>query len=465
MAENIYLAGPYTPVQAELCVTKLEVIGEIPEQLDGQLLRNGPNPRRIDDPQRHHWFDGEGMVHGVRLRGGRAEWYRNRFVAPPALDSDDPEDEPFGPNTQIIAFAGRLLALVEGGPPAVELNAQLESPRVFDFAGTRPHGFTAHPKLDPATGRMHAMCYDWTRLEHEIEYLVVAPDGRVERTQSIALRGPSMVHDMSITASSALVYDLPVIADAELAEAGTFPFRWHSDYGARVGVLPLGGGEPIWCEVEPCYVYHPVNAYDDDEGRIVVDLCRYERMFVGDDQGPWRDSLPTLARWTIDPRSGRVREEEVYGGPVEFPRIRDELVGRRHRYAYTSTTSPVGPLGPTCKHDFRTGATQQHDHGPGRGASEPAFVAREGGVDEDDGFLLSYVHNHAGARDELVILDARELSQPPLARILLPGRVPLGFHGSWIPDAALGASAELGGRLRRAKRPPHPRPARPGALD
>src|SRR6476619_3308204 len=77
---NRYLNGAYAPVAEEVTAFDLPVTGTIPVELDGRYLRNGPNPFGPVDPDGYHWFTGDGMVHGVRLRDGRAEWYRNRWV-------------------------------------------------------------------------------------------------------------------------------------------------------------------------------------------------------------------------------------------------------------------------------------------------------------------------------------------------------------------------------------------------
>lgn len=81
--DNRYLEGVFAPVPREYTLTDLPVTGAIPDHLDGRYLRNGPNPVGELDPALYHWFSGDGMVHGVRLRDGRAEWYRNRWVRGP----------------------------------------------------------------------------------------------------------------------------------------------------------------------------------------------------------------------------------------------------------------------------------------------------------------------------------------------------------------------------------------------
>ena len=78
--ENPYLNGNYAPVREEITAVDLDVTGTIPSYLDGRYLRIGPNPIGDPDPARYHWFLGAGMAHGLRLRDGKAHWYRNRWV-------------------------------------------------------------------------------------------------------------------------------------------------------------------------------------------------------------------------------------------------------------------------------------------------------------------------------------------------------------------------------------------------
>jgi 8'-apo-carotenoid 13,14-cleaving dioxygenase len=444
---NTYFAGNFAPVTDELLVEHLQVIGEIPADLEGMLLRNGPNPVTPVDPARHHWFSGTGMIHGVRLRGGRAEWYRNRWVrgsevtdalGEPAVPGTARRAE-FSPNTNVGAYAGKLWALVEAGTPPAELDADLNTVCRSDFSGTLPHGFTAHPKVDPATGDMHAMCYSWQDLLDHIEYVVVGRDGMVKHITDVRLPGMSMVHDMSITQRYAVVYDLPVTVDLDIVFAGTstFPFRWNPGYGARIGLVPLGGdgADVVWCELEPCYAYHPMNAYDAEDGTVVIDICRYDKMFERDVFGPAGDCLPTLDRWIVDPVARTVTETRVDDRTQEFPRIRPDLTGRPHRYGYTAVVGEAFAPGAVLKHDLVTGTSAAHDFGTGRGSAEPAFVARS--REEDDGWLLSYVYDATTDSSELVVLDAQDIAAPPRARVVLPRRVPHGFHGNWVPDSAL----------------------------
>ena len=441
-----YLSGNFAPVDDELDAVDLPVRGRIPEGLTGRLLRIGPNPVTPPDPQTYHWFTGSGMVHGVRIRDGRAEWYRNRFVRSDGVTAAKGWPTTPGPrhgmgdgtaNTNVIGHAGRTFAIVEAGGLPVELTYDLDTVRMTDFDHTLPGSFTAHPKRDPRSGELHAVVYYW-EWDH-VQYVVVGADGRVRRTVDVPVPGKPMLHDCAITESQVVVLDLPVTFDLEVAmsDIRTLPYTWNPDYGARVGLLPrdaTSGDATRWCDVDLCYVYHPLNAYDLPDGRVVCDVARHPRMFATDRNGP-NEGVPTLARWTIDPGAGRVHEEQLDDRGQEFPRIDERLVGRRNRYGYTAAFGAGIEHGPALKHDLERGTTEVHEYGPGRVTLEPVFVPRHDDAAEDDGWIMSYVYDATTDSSDVVILHAQDFGGEPVAVISLPQRVPFGFHGNWVPDA------------------------------
>ncbi len=452
---NPYLTANRAPVVDEVTAFDLPVTGAIPAQLEGRWLRNGPNPLPgTVDPSTHHWFQGDGMVHGVRLRGGKAEWYRNRYLRSAAVSKAMNEtpvggprfgDRNFGPNTSVAGFAGKTWAMVEAGGTPMAMTYELDTIAYDNFSGTLPGPFTAHPKYDPLTGELHAMTYAWPDLVDHVQYVVISAGGLVTRTVDIPVSDMIMVHDMSLTDTYAVVYDLPVTVDIEVAMQNRFPFRWAPDREARVGLLPRDGGtaeDIIWTPVEPCYVFHPMNAYDTDDGNVVLDVCRYDKIFDSDVFGPFGDSLATLDRWTVDPVAGRVQEERISDRPQEFPRHAGSVAGKRYRIGYSaaicdiSDPTTAAPAS-TYKIAVDTGETEVHDHGPGRGGAEPVFVARDGGTAEDDGWILVVVYDAGTDSSDLVILDAQDFAGNEVARIRLPQRVPDGFHGNWVSDASV----------------------------
>jgi carotenoid cleavage dioxygenase-like enzyme len=449
---GFYLSGNFAPVREEITAVDLPVIGELPVELSGRYLRNGPNPAGDVDPATHHWFVGDGMVHGIRLRDGRAEWYRNRYVGSssmserrgvPDIGGRNWNNSSHGPNTNVGGFAGTTWAMVEAGGCPVELTYELETVARNDFYGTLPGAFTAHPKVDPDTGEMHAVVYAWAEWMDHVQYVVVGTDGRVRHTVDIPLPGMTMLHDMSLTSRYAVVYDQPVTVDLEIALAGRFPFHWDPEYGNRIGLLPREGGpdDIVWIDVPLGYCFHPMNAYDTDDGRVVIDLCNYDRMFDHDRLGPAGDGgMARLERWELDPNRRTVSTTVIDETANEFPRHRGSLTAKPYRYGYCASATFDDPLAgwPTIKHDLQTGERSVFDHGPARAAGEPVFVTRQGGTAEDDGWLVTYVHDLAAGTAEFVVIDAQDFDRGEyVARVPLPQRIPFGFHGNWVSDRSV----------------------------
>jgi carotenoid cleavage oxygenase len=446
---NRYLEGNFAPVHEEITATDLQVTGTIPDHLDGRYLRNGPNPVVAPDPGAYHWFLGSGMVHGVRLRGGRAEWYRNRWVRSADVAEALGEEPRPGPvfadfdaaaNTNVIGHAGRILAIVEAGPRPYELTDELDTIGPCDFDGTLPGGYTAHPHRDPETGELHAVSYffGWG---NKVQYSVTGTDGRVRRAVDIEVGASPMMHDFSLTARHVVIYDLPVTFDLDLvAQAASssfvFPYAWDPNYPARVGVLSrdTDGSDVRWFDVEPCYVYHPLNAYDDGSDRIVLDVVRHPKMFASDRHGP-NEGPPTLDRWTIDLSGDKVLEERLDDRGQEFPRIDERLTGRPHRFGYApavgTDAGDIDLTGSLLKHDLVAGRTDVRSFGPAHRAGEFVFVPSGSDAAEDEGVLMGFVHDDQADRTDLVLLDAGTLED--VARVHIPARIPYGFHGNWIP--------------------------------
>ncbi|RKN40837.1 carotenoid oxygenase family protein [Streptomyces hoynatensis] len=455
-----FLEGAFAPATEEVTAFDLPVSGRIPRELSGRYLRNGPNVLGLEDPRAHHWMLGAGMVHGVRIREGRAEWYRNRWVrsASVAAGLGEPYPGPVPPddfpcNTHVIPFHGRVLALQESGPAPYELDEELGTVGVHDFRGTLRGAFTAHTKLDAYAGELHAVTYypTWDHVRH----LVVDRSGRVARTTRIPVADAPMMHDFALTERHVVVFDLPITFDPSAAEAGApVPYVWNDRHPPRVGVLPRRGGPIRWFEVDPVSYSHTLNAYDEGD-RVVVDLISFPAPFFAAGRGfggPSAVGTPSLNRWTIDLARGRVHIRRLDDRPQEFPRVNESLVSRRHRYGYSAAAAemtaaylaaeeevPDRAFGNALiKHDLFRGTTQVHRLPRHAAASEAVFVpARPGDprAEEDEGYAMAYVHNPERNASDLVILAAQDFTAAPLARIHLPARVPLGFHGSWVPDA------------------------------
>ncbi|MFG2718722.1 carotenoid oxygenase family protein [Streptomyces sp. NPDC048416] len=439
-----HLAGNFAPVTEELTSYEPPVTGAIPPELSGWYVRNGPNPQDASSP---HWFFGDGMVHGVRLEGGKARAYRNRWVRTSTLtdgarthDREGTTDLTAGvANTHVVRHAGRTLALVETSFP-YELDfrpgRELETVGPYDFDGRLTTAMTAHPRTCPATGELHFFGYGMVDRPY-LTYHRADPEGTLVVSRPVEVPAATMMHDFHLTASHVVFMDLPAVFDLETAmrPGGGMPFRWDAAYEARLGVLRRDDpyGEVRWLRIDPCYVFHALNAYDepgDGAGRgdrIVLHVVRYEHLGA---------KGPTLWKWTLDLASGTVCEEQVDDQACEFPRVDDRLAGLEARFGHVTVaqTPSSGPIpGALLRYDLRTGAVVRHEFGVGRTPAEAAFAPaddRPGGP----GWLLSYVYDAARDASDLVILDVENLAAPPVATVHLPQRVPFGFHGNWLAD-------------------------------
>jgi carotenoid cleavage dioxygenase len=281
-----------------------------------------------------------------------------------------------------------------------------------------------------------------------VQHVVIGSAGEVTRTTNIPVADGPMMHDFALTGQYIVLFDLPVTFSMDAVSAGRrLPYTWNPEHQARVGLLPRSGtaGDIRWFEVDPCWVFHTLNAYDDD-GRVVVDLCRYEGAYdvsVLDGRGPL-----TLDRWIIDPAAGKVTQQRIDDRAQEFPRIDERSTGRPHRYGYSAVIGEVSRGTVTAggdfaddafanallKHDLVHGTAEAHDFGRDATAGEAVFAPAGPDGAEDDGYVMAFVHDPNRGAADLVILAAQDFAGEPVARVHLPARIPLGFHGSWIAD-------------------------------
>lgn len=446
-ASNRYLEGNFAPVTAETTSWDLPVAGAVPPELSGTYIRNGPNPIAAD-PVNHHWFTGQGMLHGVRLEQGSARWYRSRWVRCPSVAEHQgldavPTDEggllPGPGNTNVVSHGRGMWALTELCLP-YRISDDLSTVSQENFGGPLPNGMNAHPKFDPATGAMHVLAYSF--VEPYLLYHEISPDGQVVRTETLDVSGPVMVHETGLTENWVIAFDLPVLFSSDLLEAGrSLPYAWDPTHVPRVGLMPRSGtgAETVWVEVEPCYVFHTMNCYEQD-GQVVMELVRHPSVFRTDLDGP-NDGTPELARWRLDPVSGSFKSELLDERAQEFPRFDDRFTGRPYRYGYSIESSVANLAGGMfstnrlLKYDWAAGVVEGHDMGPGRTAGEFTFVPASENAAEGEGWLMGYVHDAGRDQSDLVIIDPTDMEAKPVASVQLPARIPAGFHGNWMPDS------------------------------
>ena len=459
-----YQEREHARVSRELDAESLQVIaGEIPRELHGSFVRNSPNPQFW--PQgRYHWFDGDGMVHGVFFENGRAD-YRNRWIRTAGWQAEHDAGralwtgimEPVKPhggvplkdtaNTSLVVHRDKLLALWWlSGTPYELSRKDLSTIGPETFGGKLTGGFAAHPKVDPRTGEMIFFDYSIMR-QPFLRYGVVSADGELVRYEPLEIATPHIQHDCAITERYSILLDLPLGWDPARLKEGKRRIGFDRESPSRFGILPRMGhaSDVRWFEHDPCYVYHTINAYEAGD-EVVLVACRVADPIPTDQaQGgviarlDFIELVPHLYRWRFNLKTGAVHGERLDDVATEFPRVNDTRQGQRLRYSYNPTLAPRADLmfDGLIKYDLERGTSSRHTYPKGWYGSEVCFAPRPGatpgGTEEDDGWLIGMLSHAAEDRSEAIIFEARDISRGPVCRIALPQRVPIGFHAAWVP--------------------------------
>lgn len=451
-----YLSNNFAPIASEDDF-ELEVVGEIPAELNGTLYRNGSNPQFEPRDRNYHWFSGDGMLHAYHVADGKVG-YRNRFVQTPKLmlerehgrslfGSFNPmRDDPIAmgkdsgvANTNIVSHAGRLLALEEGHLPFEVAPHTLESRGYDESYGGR---VTAHPKFDPKTGEMVWIAYGVGEmpLSATMSYGVTDAAGRVIRRDDFQAPYSSMVHDFLVTENYVLFPVLPLTGSLERAMQGLPAYAWEPEKGAYVGVMRRDADVSTirWFSTEACYVFHPMNAYEVD-GKIVADVFRYDSapLFPLPDGRPGARTAARLARWTLDLSGGTdaIKEEMLDDLDGEFPRFDERLTGLAYRhgwFAADTTRSGSVKTNAIAHVDLKTGRRVEYVFAERDMVSEPVFIPRSPDAAEGDGWVSGVVWRAAENRSDMVLFNALDIPAGPIATAKVPRRVPFGFHGNWV---------------------------------
>jgi carotenoid cleavage dioxygenase len=471
--DNPFLQGYYAPLHMECDAPNLPVTGEIPKTLRGSLYRNGPNPQFAPRGP-YHWFSGDGMVHAFHIRDGHVA-YLNRWVRTPQWQLENSEREglsgAFGnprfsdprivamnstkANTNIVWHGGRLLALEEAHAPYEMDPDTLASKGYCDFGGKLAGPVTAHPKIDPVTGEMVQFGYSARgRFTPAISYQVVDRAGRMTRCDVFQAPYAAMVHDFVVTRTHVIFPVFPLTGSLERAMKGAPPYAWEPEKGSHIGIMRRDGDvsrDLRWFRGDACYVFHPMNAFDTADGKVVCDMMKYPvaPLFPRPDGSPASMAPPvaTLVRWTfdLDGNTDTFTEESLDDHVGEFPRFDERFAMSSYRHGYIQGGIVTNPQNPRAARngivhiDLASGARRIWDPGPGDIAGEPIFVPRRDDADEGDGWLLTVVYRGAENRSDLAILDATDIAAGPVALAHLSHRVPAGFHGNWRPDESEGS--------------------------
>ncbi|MFO1455318.1 MAG: carotenoid oxygenase family protein [Steroidobacteraceae bacterium] len=469
--DNPYLHGPYTPVVSEITAVDLPVLqGEVPKDLYGAYLRQGPNP--VFAPRgAYHWFDGDGMVHGLYLRDGRASYIRKwvqtkalhdeiernkvelsgimgpfdkaRFAGR-ELQSQNPDYTKDTSNTTLNFHNGKLLSAwynsgnVYGLDPLTLTTLGEET-----FGGTRDTTMNAHGKTDARTGEF--INYGYADFQPWLTYYVVGADGKLKHKARIDLPGPRLPHDTTITPRFTILHDFPLFHDVEVMKRhGHRVALFHRELPSRFGVMPrYGTQEQVrWFEFEPGYVLHMVNAWEEGDW-IVMDGCFQPDPTIrrNPEEGPLGSMLAYLRykghlrRWRMNVVTGEKHEQQIDDLNVEFCLPDMELYGVKTRYSYHQlipTDLQTLAFEGLVKYDHDQGTREVYRYPTGWFPSESTFAKSTRGGDEDQGYVTTIATNSADWTSEAWIFDAKRITAGPITRIRLPGRVAAGFHAAWF---------------------------------
>lgn len=472
-SDNPYLNDNHAPVDTEWTATSpdLEVIGEVPDDLNGVYLRNGHN--QIHAPiGKYHPFDGDGMIHAMHFASGRVA-YRNRFVRTTGFMAEQAAGESLWPGiieprratrrgwgsigamkdnagTDVKVHAGKALAAMSQCSEPYRLD-----PITLETLGPDPdwarvlgdRGICSHFQVDQHTGEM--MFFNYGEHAPYMNYGVVDAANKLVRYEPIDLPGPRWPHDLGMSEHYCVLHDLSMFFDAEGLRKGQHRLAFHRDVPARFGVIPRHGGnrDVKWFEGQPCYILHLANTYEVGD-EIVMDGA-IQTNPVPDLSGLPKEGYARISallsmdlqetrmhRWRFNLKTGQTREEDLDDEVTEFSMISGVHKGRPNRYVYNALMKANWVLDGLKKYDWQSGTTQRWEAPKGCFVSESPFAPREGSRGEDDGYLVSFMTNLNTGKGECVIFDARDIAPGPIARIILPAQVPNGAHACWMPMAA-----------------------------
>ncbi len=457
-----YLEGPFAPVPDERLIPfdAMTVHGHIPEDLNGVYVRNGPNQRYTPLGQ-YHRYDGDGMLHTVHFADGRAT-YRNRWIRTGCFAEEeaagtalwggmlDPRrtDRPDMPlkdtsNTDVVLHNGNIVTMwYLAGEAYLVDPITLHTVGKFDCHGALATRMSAHAKVDEGTGEL--VFFDYNRKAPFMHYGAVDAAGNLTTCIPVELPGPRLPHDMWMSAQYSILHDMPLIYDEEAYKHGRVKLRFVQEWPTRFAVIPRHGDVDSirWFEVNPCYILHTINAWEDGDWLILVG-CRIQPQH--DAQGN-EDlaSIPVimgrhkldarLYRWALNLKTGAVQEGLLETSlNAEFPTWNNAWMGQHTRYAYAARIEHEPHIHFTglVKYNTDTGTYETYSEGPGYTYSEAPFAQAVGGTAEDDGYIVSFVRNANDERSEVHIFDARHITQGPITKLILPARVPDGFHATW----------------------------------
>nr|CAD71149.1 nine-cis-epoxycarotenoid dioxygenase [Bixa orellana] len=472
---KVQISGNYAPVGEKAAKRALPVTGRIPKCLQGVYIRNGANPA-YDPTSGHHMFDGDGMVHALRLENGTAS-YACRFTETDRLCQERVIGRPVFPkaigelhghsgiakllfytrsvfgllngcsglgvaNAGLVYFNGRLLAMSEDDLPyhvKIKCDGDLETAGRFDFDNQIYCPLIAHPKLDPITGELHTLSYNVLKKPY-LKYLRFGTSGKKCRELDISLEQPTMIHDFAITENFVVIPDHQVVFKLSEMIRGGSPVIYDQKKMSRFGILQRDGVDESgiqWVEVSSCFCFHLWNAWEepDTDELVVIGSCMTPGDSIFNEGEECLKSV--LSEIRVDLKTGRSTRHPILCSTdeqlnLEAGMVNRNRLGRKTEWAYLAVGEPWPKVSGFAKLDLTSGEVQKYLYGDGKFGGEPSFIPNEPGNSEaeDDGYVLTFVHDERKSRSELQVLNAGDLRLE--ASLQLPSRVPYGFHGTFI---------------------------------
>jgi carotenoid cleavage dioxygenase-like enzyme len=441
-SDNIFLQGINAPVFREVDLADLQVTGKIPPELNGIYVRNGPNP--MFQPNTYAYpLEGDGMLHAVYFEEGKAR-YRNRWILTKGLLYEMQASRALPElrfhnyaNTNIIFHAGKLLALYETGLP-YEISPDLETVGEWNFYGGVNQSMTAHPKLDPHTGELHFYRYSFFT-EPYLTYYIANPAGNIIRTTPIDLPQPALIHDMAMSENYAIFCHCPLVFEMQQAMRTGMPFVWKPEQGARIGLIDRRNPEnkPVWIETEAFWVWHFMNAFEQD-GKILVDCAYYTEMNLESTIAGMLKNKSHFRRIIIDPSTRTVSQQAFDDRSVDFPTLAQSQISQPYQFGYMPhiDLSVIAQKGipnyfpELIQYDVLNQTSQVHRFRSGCYGGEAVVVPSHASA--PDHYVMTWIFDQNKQTSDLLILNGSDFSAAPIAQIHLPVRVPMGLHGSWI---------------------------------
>ena len=452
----------------------IDVVGEIPADLNGVYLRN-TETALFEPIKRYHPFDGDALMHSISFEDGRAR-YSNRFIETEAFlaeqrakrslwagitehPSNAVADHGWGARTMMKDNASTDV-VVHGGQAFAsfyqcgELYAfdprTLEPQGRAEWNGAFPaEGVSAHCKVDEHTGEL--LFFNYHQHAPYMHYGVVAGNGTVTNYVEIPLPGPRLPHDLAFTENYTILNDLPLGWDEQALADGWYSNRFWKDLPSRFAVIPRHGssGDIMWFEADPTFVLHWANAYEDGDEIVLDGYFQHNPTARGVDRGSGQHKgFETLDmnvlqarthRWRFNLKTGQTTEESLTDRCVEFPMVNGRHAGRRHRYIYEARCTPgLFAFDALIKHDVDSGTQTFVEFGEGVFLSETVMAPRHGSAAEDDGYLVTFTTDMNADESYCMILDAADPAADPVAKIRLPERISSGTHATWAPLSDLG---------------------------